>query len=245
MSVKVVADYYIKRKGKLMKNFDRQLAILSKLMRNKFSEAKIDEMVNQMKAEYEKIIPEIPYIGGQKNPMTLILIVCMSDLAILRILEKEGLTLREIGQFHYEFTDERNNRRKRNLERIGKDPTQYPFEPEYMNMAKILCENKQKEDYPDEWVSDYIEGDGKIFEWGFNYKQCCIYNVYKRLGAEKYFPFICLGDFSEANIFGYGFSRTQTLGNGAPICDHRYIKNYKTPRAWPPDKVEEFKLKLE
>ncbi len=245
MSVKVVADYYIKRKGKLMKNFDRQLAILSKLMRNKFSEAKIDEMVNQMKAEYEKIIPEIPYIGGQKNPMTLILIVSMSDLAILRILEKEGFNLREIGQFYYEFGEERFKRRKRNLERIGKDPEQYPFEPEYMKMAKILCELKQKRDYPDDLVSDYIEGDGDSYEWGFNFNQCGIYNVYKRLGAEKYVPFICLLDFSEANILGYGFSRTQTIGNGDPICDHRYIKNSKTPRAWPPDNVEEFKLKLE
>jgi len=57
-------------------------------------------------------------------------------------------------------------------------------------------------------------------------------------------PFISLSDFSEANIFGFGFSRTQTLSNGAPLCDHRYIKNVETPRAWPPDNIKEFKIKL-
>lgn len=244
MAVKVIQDYYIKRKGKLMKNFDRQLAILNNLLRKKFDEAKIDEMLNQMKAEYEKIIPEIPYIGGAKNPMAILLIGGMSDLAIFRILEKEGFTLREIGQFHYELSDERNKRRKKNLEKIGKDPTQYPFEPEYIDIAKKLCGYSQKRNYPDDWVMDYVEGDGRAFDWGFDFHQCGILNVYKRLGAENYVPFLCLSDFSEANILGFGFSRTQTIGNGAPICDHRYVKNYKTPRAWPPDNVEEFKLKL-
>jgi len=244
MSVKMVDNYYIKRKGKLMNNFDKQLAILSTLLRKKFDEAKVDEMLSQMKAEYEKIIPEIPYIGGAKNAMTILLIGGMADLAIFRILEKEGLSLREIGLFHYELSNERNKRRKTNLEKIGKDPTQYPFEPQYIDAVKPMSEQSQKRNYPDDWIMKFVEGDGKTYEWGFDFHQCGIYNVFKRLGAKKYVPFICLSDFSEANILGFGFSRTQTLGNGASICDHRYVKNLKTPRAWPPDNVEEFKIKL-
>jgi hypothetical protein len=60
------------------------------------------------------------------------------------------------------------------------------------------------------------------------------------LDAERFVPFFCLADFSEANILGFGFSRTQTLGFGANMCDHRYVKNYKTPRGWPPDDLPEF-----
>jgi len=244
MSVKLSKDYYIKRKGKLIKDFDRQLAILRNLLKKKFDQAKIDDILNQMRLEYEQIIPEIPYIGGQKNPMTIFLIYGMSDLAIFRILEKEGFTLREIGQFYYEFGEERYNRRKKNLEKIGEDPSQYPFEPQHIDMMKKLSEQSQKRSYSDDWIMDFVKGNGKSFEWGLNTHQCGVYNVYKRLGAEKYVPFLCLLDFSEANILGFGYSRTQTLGNRAPICDHRYIKNFKTPRAWPPDNLEEFKLKL-
>jgi hypothetical protein len=244
MSGKVIDDYYIKKKTKLMKTYDKSLEILGDLLRRKFDDAKIDEMLNQMKAEYEKLIPKIPYIGGQKNPMTTLLIGGMSDLAIFRILEKEGFTFREIGQLFYDYCDENNKLRKNGLEKIGKDPSQYPFEPEYTEMAKKLCEVSQKRNYSDDWVMDYVEGDGKSFEWGFNFYQCGIHNVYKRLGAEKYVPFVCLSDFSEANVLGFGFTRTQTLGYGAPICDHRYVNNYKTPRAWPPDNIEEFKMKL-
>lgn len=245
MSVKMVDNYYIKRKGKLMITFEKQFGILSKLLMKKFDEAKINEMLNQMKAEYEKLIPELPYIGGAKNAMTILLIGGISDLAIFRILEKEGFTLREIGQLHYELSDERNKRRAINLEKIGKEPSQYPFEPQYIDAVKPMSEQSQKRNYPDDWIMDFVEGDSKSYEWGFNFDQCGIYNVYKRLGAEKYVPFICLSDFSEANILGFGFSRTQTIGNGAPLCNHRYIKNSKTPRAWPPDNLEEFKLNLE
>jgi hypothetical protein len=245
MCAKIVSNYYIKRKGRLTNDFEKQLTILSKLLREKFDEPKVNEIVNQMRAEYERIIPEIPYIGGAKNPMTILLIGGMSDLAIFRILDKEGFTLREIGQFHYELSDERNKRRVRNIEKVSAEPSQYPFEQQYIDTVKPMCERSQKRDYPDDWIMDFIEGDGIAFEWGFDFHQCSIYNVYKRLGAEKYVPFICLSDFSEGNILGFGFSRTQTLGNGAPICDHRYSKNFKTPRAWPPDDVEEFKLDLE
>jgi hypothetical protein len=39
-----------------------------------------------------------------------------------------------------------------------------------------------------------------------------------------------LEDHYEAEALGFGFSRTQALGLGAPLCDHRFIKNKKTPQ---------------
>ena len=242
MPTKVVKVYYIKRKRKLMRNFEERIDLLKDLLENKYDNADIEEIINQMKVEFEKILPEIPYIGGQKNPMTILLIGGMYDLAIFRILEKKGLSFREIGQLYYEFSEKRLNIRKKSMKKIGKDPSHYPFEPEYTDMTRKMSEQSQKRQYADDWIMDFMEGDGKSFEWGFNFHQCGIYNVYKRLGAEKFVPFICLSDFSEANILGFGFTRTQTLGCGDQICDHRYVKNYKTPRAWPPDNIEEFKI---
>ncbi len=240
MAVKVLKDYYIKRKPKLMKNFSKELEISRDILRRKFSEAKVDEMFTQMKSDYEKIIPEIPYIGGNKNPFTTLLVGGMSSLAMFQILEKEGFTLRDIGEFYYELRDIHNTIRKKSLEKIGKDPAQYPFELAYVEFAKKVCETSKLRNYPDDWVADYVEGDGKTFEWGFNFQECCLHKVLKRLDAEKYMPFFCLADFSEANILGFGFSRTQTIGFGASMCDHRYVKGYNTPRGWPPDDLPEF-----
>lgn len=239
MSAKIVKDYYIKRKEKLMNDFSKELSLARDLLIKKFDVNKISGVVNQMKSEYEKIIPEIPYIGGNKNPFTAFLVGGMSSFAMFQVLEKEGLSLREIGEFYYKLRDKINTRRKENLEKIGKDPAQYPFELTYVEFAKKLCESSRLRNYPDDWVGDYVEGEDDTFEWGFDFYECGIHKVLKRMDAERFVPLFCLSDFSEANILGFGFSRTQTIGFGAPICDHRYVKSYKTPKGWPPDKLPE------
>jgi hypothetical protein len=244
MSVKVINDYYIKRKAKLLTDFEVLLSMSRKILVAKFNEAKIDELFNLMKVEYENLIPEIHYVGGKKNFFTNFLIGGAAILAVIRILEKEQFTLREVGKFFYELCDINNKFRKENMVKIGKDPSQYPFEKEYRDYMKAAAEMSQKRKYPDNWVADFVDGEGKKFEWGFNVHECGIHKFLKKFDAEKYAPIICLSDFSEANIFGYGFSRTQTVSNGASICDHRYRKDIETPRAWPPDKITEFKLKL-
>ena len=181
-------------------------------------------MFTQMKLEYEKLIPEIPYIGGNKNPYTIFLISGVSGLAMFRVLEKEGFTQREVGEFYYKFRDILHSIRKKRVEKRGKDPSQYPFELSHVEFMKKLCETSKLRKYPDDWVMDFVEGDGKTFEWGFNFQECGLQKLFKRLDAEKYTPFSCLTDFSEAEILGFGFSRTQTIAFGAPICDHKFVK---------------------
>ena len=239
MSVRIVKDYYIRRKKKLIEDFGKHIKGVRLLFAEKFDDAKLKQILINMKTEFENLIPEIPYIGGKKNPNTLFLIKGISNLAIFRILEKEGLTYRQIGEFYYEFIDGFNRIRKKRLEKIGKNPALYPFETEYVNYIKDFAETSQKRNYPDDFVFNYVEGDGNSFEWGIDYSECGLVKLFKKLGATKFMPLLCLSDFSEANIFGYGFSRTQDLGHGAPMCDHRFIKNSKTPRAWPPENLPE------
>jgi len=168
----------------------------------------------------------------------------MSDLAIFRVLEKNGFSFREIGEFHYNYVIRAHKARKEVLENSGRDPSQYPFDPVYVDYQKKLTEETQKKMYPDDWVMDFVQGNGEKFEWGWDITECAVQKAYKRLGEEKYLPFICLGDHYEAEGLEYGFTRTQALGFGAPFCTHRFVQNYKTPRAWPPDDLEEFNAKF-
>ncbi len=227
-----------------MKSFDERLVVVYKELCQKFDDKKSEELMSQMKTEFEKILPDIPYIGGQKNPLTLVLVKCMSDLTIFRTLEKQGFSFREIGEFHFNYVIAAHNLRKEALEKAGRNPSEYPFDPVYMDYQKKLTEETQMKLYPDDFVIDFVEGDGDSFEWGWDITECGIQKAYKKLGDEKYLPFICLGDHYEAEGLGFGFSRTQTLGFGAPLCTHRFLKNYKTPSAWPPDELEEFNVEF-
>ena len=244
MVTKVVDDFYVKKKSKFLRSFDERLTLVDEELRKKFDDKKAEELINQMKVEFEKILPDIPYIGGQKSPLTLVLVKCMSDLAIFRTLDKVGFLFREIGEFHHNYVIAAHNLRKEVLEKAGKDPSEYPFDPVYMDYQKKLTEETQLNLYPDDWVMDFVEGDGESFEWGWDITECGVQKAFKKLGDEKYLPFICLGDFYEAEGLGFGFSRTQALGFGAPLCTHRFVKNYKTPRSWPPDDLEEFNSKF-
>ncbi len=240
MTAKIVEDFYVRKKSKFMKSFDERLAVVNEELGKKFDSEKSEELINQMKAEFEEILPNIPYIGGQKNPLTLILVKCMSDLAVFRTLEKIKFTFREIGEFHYNYVIGAHKVRREALQKAGRDPSQYPFDPVYKDYQKQLTEKTQKKLYPDDWVMDFIEGDGENFEWGWDITACGVQTAYKKLGAEKYLPLICLGDFYEAEGLGFGFTRTETLGFGAEKCTHRFVKNVKTPKAWPPHDLEEF-----
>jgi len=231
MSVKIVNDYYIKNKAKLKAQFEKSLHISEELLLKRFNELELERIFNEMRDEYEKLIPKIPYIEGRKNPFTSMLVDSVSMLAFYRILEKNGLTYREIGEINYELTEKINKIRVHKLEKVGQNPVDQLFNDTYINFNKSLAKTLHQKKYSDDFVMEFVEGDGKTFDYGYKFTECGIYKVFKKLGAEKYVPILCLGDFAQANVYGFGFTRTQTIGNGDPICDHRFLKSGKTPRA--------------
>ena len=244
MSVKIVKDYYMKNKAKLTIQFDKLLHISKELLQKRFSEPELEEIFKQMRNEYEKMIPEIPYIGGKKNSFTALLVDSVAIVPFFHILEIKGLTYSEIGEFTYELWEKIYKRRVNKLEKTGQNPVDQYFNDTFINFNKILAKTSQLKKYPDDFVMEFVEGDGKTFDYGYTFTECGICKFLKKLGAEKYVPLLCLGDFAQGNVFGFGFTRTQTIGNGDPICDHRFLKKGTTPRAWPPDNLKEFKMEL-
>ncbi len=240
--IRSMTDYYVKQKSKLMAQFEKYLGIINDMLKKRFKDSKIEELFTQMREEYERIIPEIPYIGGKKNLYTNMLVESVTTLPIMLVLEKKGLSYREIGKIIYDLFEIANNIRKRKLEKGGQNPTDIYFHKNTINYLKVITEQSQKKQYPYDWVWDFVEGDGKTSDYGFNISECGVHKAFKRLGAEKYVPIICLADFVTANVFEFGFTCTQTLGNGDPICDHRFIENGTTTRAWPPDHLKEYKM---
>lgn len=245
MSVKVVKDYYMKKKVKLMTQFNKMIHISEDILLKQFNESQLEGIFDKMRKDYEKLIPEIPYIGGKRNPFTSMLVDCVSLLAFFRTLENEGLSYSEIGEFNYDFFEKINKIRVHKLEKLGQNPIDQYFNDVYLTFNKNLAKTSQLRKYPDDFVMEYVEGDGKTFDYGNKFTECGVLKLFKKLGAEKYVPFLCLSDFAMGNVYRFGFSRTQTLGNGDPMCDHTFLKKGTTPRAWPPDKLQEFKMKLE
>ncbi len=247
MTVEKGKNYYIRRKAKMMKQFDNYLDIIKNFMSSYFPNLNSEELTLKMRKQYETFIPKLPYVGGNKNTMLPLLINSVSLLAVMLILEKERIAINDIGKFCYEFFEAVANNR-RTFKVSGKADLvtfmlskNIMFQKEYIDVLKLVAKESQLRRYPKDWVYEYVEGDGKSFDHGINFTECAIHKFFKEQDAERFIPFICIFDFAAARACGYGFNRTQTLWNGAPFCDFRYTKEGNTRRGWPPEALPEFK----
>jgi len=106
---------------------------------------------------------------------------------------------------------------------------------------KKHAEDSQRRIYPDDFVMAYVDSSGKDFDLGFDYVECAHMKFYRKYGAEKYVRYLCLCDYPLFQGYGIGFSRTQTIANGAASCDFRMRREGQTLDGWPPENVPEFK----
>ena len=227
-------NFYIKKKRTFMRLFDAALTIVKDIFIDNFGEPKFKELSAQTRDEFESLLPQIPYIGGNENSFSDTLVTAAILIPLFRFFEKQALKFDEIGELVYTM-----------YEAFYKvmPPAEDIFSKEYLNELRERAKDSRLCKYPGDWVYDFIEGDGKTFTYGVDYLECGVHKFYKSQGLEHLMPIVCIADFAMARAYGYGLKRTQTRAHGAPICDFRYIKDGSNPRAWPPDKLPEFKKK--
>ena len=238
MKQEICENYYVNMKPKMMKDLEKMSKLVRKVLGQYFGESKIDQILEEGKHEYEGFIPQLPYIGGGKNSWTFNLVGGAQILAITRPLEREGLSVREIGKIVYEIFEAYFESRPRIVNWLtGKLMTSRLFR----RKMKKKCANSQLRQYPGDWVAEFVKSGGENFDFGLDMTECGICKFYQQQDADKYVPYMCLGDYPQFQAFGIGLIRTQTLGNGAPKCDFRFRKKGTTRRGWPPEGIEEFK----
>ncbi len=107
------------------------------------------------------------------------------------------------------------------------------FSRYYLNrLRKRAIESHQRE-YPDGYVYDFIEGDGKTFDYGVDYIECASCKFLARQGASELAPYLCPVDILYSEALGWGLMRTQTLAEGDSKCDFRFKKGGPTNVAVP------------
>lgn len=231
----------------LINQFENMLKIVKDLLleSENVGESKAKDLINQMRKEYEEMLGNMTNIGGRRNFLISVLIEKVSLLAVYRILEKEGYSYREIGEFSNGYKEIET---KIAMERADKEGTKLidvVFGEAYINFLKKHCATSQKREYPDNWVMEFVDGTNEDFDYGLNVSECGILKAYKNFGAEKYVPFACLLDLAQSHVLGFKLWRNHTLANGGPGCDHRFTRNGITPKAWPPENTKEYKKRFE
>ncbi len=167
---------------------------------------------------FARLIPQIPSIGTG-HIWQFNLDASAMTLAVSRTLKKYGFTKGESVQWVYHMFEAYLNHYPSIL-RWGY--RKYYFSPFSRDRLRYEATRSQRCEHPASWVFDYLEGDGKRFDFGVDIHECAIQKFYCAQNAEEFTPCFCLLDHAMGERLGLGFFRQSTLVGGANVCDCRW-----------------------
>lgn len=231
MSVQPMHDYYLAQKAKLLRNFKKNARAMLEVSEPTYGKDFTDRVVQEALEEYEKLIPQIPYIGGRKNRLTANVIGTAEVLAIYKVLGRQGKSDREIGKLVWTGWAGMSKRYPRFLLRLY---GRFLLSKFGQKGARKMAAETQERQYPGNSVAVFVEGDGLQFDYGIDFLECAIVKFYEAQGAAEFAPYVCLFDLVMSRACGLGLRRTMTIAEGYDRCDFRYKKGRETVDGWPP-----------
>jgi hypothetical protein len=224
-------DYYTAQISKLLKAFDRRAKRYRKVLASHAENGAPEGVIREAREEWQRLIPEIPYIGGKRTGFTSALIECTMHLALYRALKARGKRAEEIGKIVVEVEENRVQTYPGLLRRLMGRGLLSRFGEKRL---RRIAEESQKRLYAGGWVATFVEGDGNAFDFGIDYTECGLCKFFHQQRADEFTRYLCLFDYVQQGAMKTGFSRSMTLAEGADRCDFRWKKGGETRPAWPP-----------
>ncbi len=221
-------EYYASRKSEILALFDDHAQAWKPFIVSRYGDDFADTILKEAREQHEALIPEIPYIGGDENPMTRHLIRSTTSLALCMAMKAQGKTAEETGKIIYDAVVKR-----------ASHLTPWPLKltSDDVRKRREQAKRSQERRYSGDWVREYVEGDGVEFDYGYDFLECGTQKFYHAQGADEFLPFFCFLDFPVNEAYGrglWGFTRTMTLAEGYEKCNFRFKKGGKTEHEWPP-----------
>ena len=223
------SGYYASRKPRLLKEFDLVVKYTRRVLVKNLGGENVDNLVARTRSEFEALIPQLPYIGG-RQPLTEFVVFTGMYLAIYRVTKSLGKTVEETGELVYEIGREFLRNNPAFLARIFGFMS---FSRFYLSRLRKRAIESHLQQYPEGYVFNFVEGDGKTYDYGVDYLECASCKFLARQGAPELAPYLCPVDILYSDALGWGLMRTQTLAEGADRCDFRFKKGGETKVAVP------------
>jgi hypothetical protein len=229
MKYPIDKEYYIQRKPELLKQFDDECQLWKPVIIGSYHEEFAGGILWEALKEFEALIPQIPYIGGDENRRTRTLIESIRYLAFYKVMKRHGKTAEETGKILYEALVSQIDKKQQKY-----TPSEWQNQEKYFKKRKKEAEVSQEQRYPSDYVYKFVLGDGNEFDYGYDYSECASIKFYHAQNADEFMPFYCYLDFPICSALGLGLTRTMTLVEGYEKCNHRFKPGWETKLAWPP-----------
>jgi hypothetical protein len=221
--------YYLSHRVQFLERFEQDAQDWRQVLCCTFARDFTESVIQQAREEFDALIPHIPFIGGDENHLTEELIRSARCLALYKAMKAHGKTVADTGKVLYDAAEIL-------AARVGPTilPSQRPSLEDLIRRGRERAERSQERHYAGDWVYEVVEGDGVSFDYGYDFTECAALKFYRAQGAEELMPFFCFLDFPLSKIVDRGLSRTMTLAEGHPLCNHRFKAGRPPELAWPP-----------
>jgi hypothetical protein len=217
-----IHPFYEAHRGAMEAAMLQRLDIAEAMLRERTQLSDVDRIRHEVMDEFEIVLTQMPYVGGAASRMSDFFMRLMGFMAIGRVLRRHGVATPVIGDI------ERESYKAQLLtvpeaERLASG-RQF-MSPENQAMLREQAEKSHGEEYPEDFVYDFVEpGPGDSFDFGINYKACGFCKFADRHGDQEILPHICGLDFEAYATRGIRLERTQTLAGGASHCNFRFSR---------------------
>lgn len=223
------SDYYARRLNRYLRQFDSFVEHVRGDLDTAFEPSTVPALIAEIRQSYAGLIPGLPYLGG-KQPFTQFVLSTALELAIYRALRARGLSVEQSSVLIF---------------RMGQSlVSSYPafalglfrfmsFSPFYKRQLRARAAESHQRRYEGGYVFDYVEGDGREFDYGVDYLECASCKYLAQQGASELAPYLCAADVIYSRALGWGLTRSTTLAEGFSRCDFRFKKGGPTRVAVP------------
>ena len=217
-------ENYNERGKRLLKSFDRSMKRVKGSLVSQYGERQADLLVQESQDEYEKLIPQIPFIG-RRNVQLAFMLPTTQYLAVYRAMKRHGRSLGEAGRLILDMSEAQVKSMSPLVRRVM---GVLWFSRWFTKRARKRAEESLRREYPANFVMEFIDGDGVAFDYGIDYVECANCKFLESQHAPELAPYSCATDKVTSEYFGWGLTRTTTLAEGAEKCDFRFKKGGKT-----------------
>ena len=86
-------NYYISRKTKLLKNFDKTASLIRDFVVLSYGPDFADTLYREARQKYEELIPQIPHIESAAGvALNTFLLITAQELTVYKVMKKYGKT---------------------------------------------------------------------------------------------------------------------------------------------------------
>lgn len=224
------ADFYLSRRQRYLAEFNLMARLARPVLARCFKNTHIPELIADARRNFIDILPQLPNIGG-KQPFTEFIVLTGMQLALYRTSCSHGKTIEDTAGLAFEIGNAVVSKAPRFLLRLF---APINFSSQYLQKVRLRAVESHSSQYPEDYVYNFIEGDGKTFDYGVDYIECASCKFLARQGAFELAQYLCPADILYSEAFGWGLTRTQTLAQGGNRCDFRFKQGGLTKVAVPP-----------